>query len=367
MLSTLILHIQFFLFFIFQLFFLTARVHPGETPSSHVFNGFLKFLLRKDDQRSMMLRKSFVFKMVPMLNPDGVKRGHYRTDSTGVNLNRVYDSPDIVLHPSIYALKQLMIYHHYDRETNISFSNENSLNNNNNDMVMCDNNDDDDVLENVDSNVVQGLPTNTDNSKTCSQCQLNQISKEMIKISFKSTYSYLKRSQTEPNISLFKSSTLYGTMDSQGILKISSKLHQGTSDICINKNSYMIPCPECAKAQTLKKNTRVIPNKVLENNFSNKDIELDSKIDIFVDLHGHASKRGCFIYGNYFENDSDLIKCMLLPKLISLNSSYFDFSACNFSEKNMHHRDKRDGQSKEGSARVAMYKTLGVIHRYQNS
>ena len=308
----------------------------------------------------MVLRKSFVFKMVPMLNPDGVKRGHYRTDSTGVNLNRVYDSPDVVLHPSIYALKQLMIYHHHNRETNISFSNENIPNN---DIIMCDKNNNNDVLQNGESDVVQGFPPNIDNSKTCNRCQLNQISKEMAEISFKSTYSYLKRSQTEPNISLFRSSSLYGTMDSQAILKINNRLHQGTSDICINKDSYMIPCPECAKAQTLKKNTRGIPDKVLEKSFSNKDTELDSKIDIFIDLHGHASKRGCFIYGNYFENDSDLIKCMLLPKLISLNSSYFDFSACNFSEKNMHHRDKRDGQSKEGSARVAMYKTLGVIHR----
>ena len=35
----------------------------------------------------------------------------------------------------------------------------------------------------------------------------------------------------------------------------------------------------------------------------------DSGIAFYVDLHGHASKRGCFIYGNYFE-DEDTQVCL---------------------------------------------------------
>ena len=47
-----------------------------------------------------------------MLNPDGVSRGHYRTDQRGVNLNRLYLDPSIHYHPSIYGSKSMLVYHH---------------------------------------------------------------------------------------------------------------------------------------------------------------------------------------------------------------------------------------------------------------
>lgn len=57
------------------------------------------------------------------------------------------------------------------------------------------------------------------------------------------------------------------------------------------------------------------------------------------------------------------VENMLYPRLIAVNSAHFDFLGCNFSEKNMYARDKRDGQSKEGSGRVAIYKAIGLLHR----
>ncbi len=40
-----------------------------------------------------MLRKHFVFKVIPILNPDGVARGYYRLDTMAYNLNRYYTNP----------------------------------------------------------------------------------------------------------------------------------------------------------------------------------------------------------------------------------------------------------------------------------
>eukprot|EP00916_Digyalum_oweni_P022149 GHVL01036752.1.p1 GENE.GHVL01036752.1~~GHVL01036752.1.p1 ORF type:complete len:334 (-),score=50.28 GHVL01036752.1:681-1682(-) len=78
-----------------QIIFVSSRVHPGEITSQFVLLGFMNFIL-SGDERAKSLRKLFVFKIVPMVNPDGVSIGHYRLNSVGLNLNRYYDRPNTV-------------------------------------------------------------------------------------------------------------------------------------------------------------------------------------------------------------------------------------------------------------------------------
>ncbi|XP_051979139.1 cytosolic carboxypeptidase 2-like isoform X2 [Xyrauchen texanus] len=68
---------------------LTARVHPGETNGSWMMQGFLEFIL-SDLPDACLLREIFVFKVIPMLNPDGVVVGNYRCSLAGRDLNRNY-------------------------------------------------------------------------------------------------------------------------------------------------------------------------------------------------------------------------------------------------------------------------------------
>ena len=52
--------------------------------------GLLDFLSSEDPEAKVFL-ENYVLILIPMLNPDGVYRGHYRLDALGYDCNRVYN------------------------------------------------------------------------------------------------------------------------------------------------------------------------------------------------------------------------------------------------------------------------------------
>ncbi|XP_065062283.1 cytosolic carboxypeptidase-like protein 5 isoform X2 [Rhopilema esculentum] len=522
-----------------KVFFVSSRVHPGETPASFVFNGFLEFILRKDDIRAMALRQLFVFKLVPMLNPDGVYNGFYRTDTRGMNLNRVYSDPDPNLHPSIFAVKKLILYHHQKNDTvqaeptgadsgtnnfvegvNACFNTPGLPNQDNeappyisNDdfrLSGSDNCDIDGEVRKVQFDLrpcsvgeANGQPFNDiaaaiddcqGESETNNQREAKYIDNFVPDNSFaslfeqklaldndesfeKSTYvtSAINTAETKGCIDDWQSFVRpLGAVDKTASQCRPASVNDGTVPFVVANTCFslgrrasdghaMVPsdigeridCPKAAsipenagnvnlvdeglgsllKTTELDRDGATCQNSLFEGAFTqsndeclikgkatqpgfgiissgsavrNRDIgkqecripwasnleygdkpvygdktmnfprntsgsrtaiknnteESSSNIAYYIDLHGHASKRGCFIYANYFDKIEDQVEALLLPKLMSLNSANFDFEACNFSLKNMLHRDKRDGMSKEGSGRVAVYKEIGLIQSY---
>ncbi|VDL81927.1 unnamed protein product [Nippostrongylus brasiliensis] len=90
--------------------FLSSRVHPGESNASWMMHGILESLLTSSDPLIEEARKKFLFKIVPMLNPDGVVNGSHRCSLSGVDLNRVWDKPSRAAHPEIYHTKAIIQY-----------------------------------------------------------------------------------------------------------------------------------------------------------------------------------------------------------------------------------------------------------------
>lgn len=86
---------------------ISARVHPGETNASWMMKGCIDYLL-SDEEVARELRRKFVFKIVPMLCPDGVINGNYRCGIVGHDMNRRWAKPSPKQHSTIYHAK-LMI------------------------------------------------------------------------------------------------------------------------------------------------------------------------------------------------------------------------------------------------------------------
>ncbi|XP_055934608.1 cytosolic carboxypeptidase-like protein 5 [Argiope bruennichi] len=377
-----------------KIVFISSRVHPGETPSSFVFNGMLHYLLGSKDSTANRLRNLFVFKLIPMLNPDGVLNGHYRADIQGLNLNRIYMVADFKHHPSIYAARTLLLHYHtfYSGTIDMSLANKNNLKKSKHNSQMK-------------GNLSQNQIGKSLNSKKLSKDMANQIQKK----------TYLRKH------SLHTCETITRNLNFLSSVPVVLPLMKNTNPTS-ESNSIQsqdgLPRPFQFPSETVQnlpmegvKDTKSSPNLCHEcklSDFPSKKITLESDLSCnciepsdaddsssfdcearlgegdaskllkdvpclkpeesgiayYFDLHGHASKRGCFIYGNYFPDIDKMVDCMFLPKLMSINCPYFDFSACNFSAENMYSGSNSNIQSKEGSGRVSLYVLTGIIHSY---
>lgn len=84
-----------------------ARAHPGESPASFVLQGFMEFLLA-NHVIANILREHFIFKIIPMLNPDGVFLGNNRCNLVGHDLNRCWNSASSWTEPELFGITKTL-------------------------------------------------------------------------------------------------------------------------------------------------------------------------------------------------------------------------------------------------------------------
>ena len=68
-----------------------------------MLQGILDKLTNFQNKQAQALLNNYIFKIIPILNPDGVSRGYGRFDTNGDNLNRKFDNSE--KYPAIHASK----------------------------------------------------------------------------------------------------------------------------------------------------------------------------------------------------------------------------------------------------------------------
>jgi murein tripeptide amidase MpaA len=84
---------------------LMARQHAWEAGTSWIAEGALRFLL-SDSPESEKLRRTVIWKILPMMDPDGVASGAVRFNENGYDVNRNWDAVDERLMPEIAAARR---------------------------------------------------------------------------------------------------------------------------------------------------------------------------------------------------------------------------------------------------------------------
>jgi hypothetical protein len=87
---------------------LMARQHAWEAGTSWVGEGAIRYLLSADSGAAR-LRDELIFKIFPMVDPDGVVRGGVRFNTHGYDLNRNWDTVKPQLMPEIAAHRKAVL------------------------------------------------------------------------------------------------------------------------------------------------------------------------------------------------------------------------------------------------------------------
>ena len=88
---------------------LYARQHPGEPMTEWWMEGALDWLTSPvSNARRDALLAAATIHVVPNMNPDGVRRGHLRTNAAGVNLNREWHAPSLERSPEVLRVRNAM-------------------------------------------------------------------------------------------------------------------------------------------------------------------------------------------------------------------------------------------------------------------
>ena len=258
--------------------------------------------------------------------------GHYRTDTRGVNLNRVYLDPSPELHPSIFAARSLMLHYH---KKGFAKNKAKELRQ----QLSCD------------SSITSSLNTNSNNNAGGSETKLLSISEKgcTCVCSFGSALSSWCSSHGAVNqtreinggaattIAPHKQlrsphasslNALNGghhhhiplamgcspknglTSSSPALLLTQNSNHvHKDHDNSVSSQHLSMETPTCSNTGNDERaacrnrhntcsdnvaNTNTIPEALLTTK--------KSGIEFYVDLHAHATKRGVFMYGNYFGN-----------------------------------------------------------------
>lgn len=88
---------------------ITGRQHPGESMAEWLCDGLINRLLDQNDPIISKLLDKACFYICPNMNPDGTVRGHLRSNSAGINLNREWSFPTESKSPEVYHIRRFMI------------------------------------------------------------------------------------------------------------------------------------------------------------------------------------------------------------------------------------------------------------------